>query len=57
MFVIEMRQNDYKNEIIYKKWHIHLYMSFFFCNFAADLLCVHICVCVDTREMKIYDEK
>ena len=29
-----MSQNAYKNKIICKKWHIHLYMSIFFCIFA-----------------------
>ena len=43
-----------KKKIIFKS--IYLCIWIFFCNFAADLLCVHICVCVDTRE-KIYDEK
>ena len=30
---------------------------FFFVTLRPNLLCVYVCLCVDTREMKIYDEK
>ena len=33
----KISKNVYKNLIFYKKWHIHLYMSIFFCNFAAKM--------------------
>ena len=29
---------DYKSKIFCKIWHIHLYMSIFFCNFASKIL-------------------
>ena len=45
----KMSKSDCKNEIFCKKWHIHLYMSFFFCNFAPKFV-VRICTYMHTNK-------
>ena len=47
----------YKIKIFYKKWNIHLYMSFFFCIFAAEfIVCVQVCLCMHVKNERNDEE-